>query len=128
MNLELNQKLLDLLADHADALNESGDAAGFDTAVWLTQRAPTYSQNLLSLLQLAKSLKLTLKPVKPSVFFRSDLRNQLEQSALTDMAEKSIGRLLWLVAAVIGSVVSIIVILHRLKLLPGASDVMGTAV
>lgn len=118
----------DLLADHADALNRSGDVAEFDTAVWLTQHTPTPPPNLLSLLHLAKAVKLALQPVPPPAVFRAELRRQLEQSPLTGLAGRSIGRFVWLVAAVLGSIVSIIVILRRLKVLPGASDVMGTAV
>ncbi len=124
----MNEKLLDLLADHADALNESGDEAGFDTAVWLNQHTTTHTPNLLPLLNLAKSVKLALHPVQPPAFFKAELRQQLEQSSLTGIAKRSIGRFLWLIAAIIGSIVSIIVILRRLKVLPTESDVMGTAV
>ena len=124
----MNEKLLDLLANHADALNESGDVSGFDTAVWLNQHATPHTPNLLPLLQLAKSVKLALHPVQPPTLFKVELRQQLEQSSLTGIARRSIGRFLWLVAAIIGSIVSIIVILRRLKVLPTESDVMGTAV
>ena len=124
----MNEKLLNLLADHADALNKSGDAATFDTVAWLAQHTPMPSQNLLPLLQLAKSVKLALEPVAPPPFFKSELRQQLQHSPLTGMAKRSIGRLFWLIAAIVGSIVSIIVILRRLKVLPGDSDVMGTAV
>lgn len=123
----MNEKLLDLLANHVDALHKSENAAGFDTAVWLNQYAPR-SKNLLPLLHLAKSLKLALQPVPPPAFFRAELRQKLEESSLTGMAKRSIGRFVWLIAAIIGSVVSIIVILRRLKVLPHASDVVGTAV
>lgn len=125
----MNDKLLNLLARHADALNESGAVADFDSAVWLAQHNPAASQNnLLPLLQLAKSVKMALNPVKPPAFFKAELRQQLEQSSLKGMAKRSIGRILWVIAAIIGSILSIIVILRRLKLLPGQSDVVRTAV
>lgn len=123
-----NYDLLNLMADHADALNESEDVARFDTAVWFIPHTPSPTQNLLSLLHLAKSIKLALNPVQPPAFFKAELRRQLEQSSFTGIAQRSIGRFLWLIAAVLGSIVSIIVILRRLKVLPNESDVMGTAV
>jgi hypothetical protein len=124
----MDGKLLDLLANHADALNESEDVEGFDTAVWLAQHHITPTKGILPLLQLARSIKLTLTPVAPPAFFRAELRQQLEQSSLTKIAERSIGRIIWLIAAIIGSIVSIIVILHRLKLLPVESDPVRTTV
>jgi hypothetical protein len=124
----MSRKLLDLLADHADALNDSEEVLGFDTAAWLAQHHVTQTKGLLPLLQLAKSIKLTLTPVPPPAPFKAELRQQLEQSALTKMARRSIGRIIWLIAAVIGSIVSIIVILRRLKVLPVESDAVGTAV
>ena len=124
----MNEKLLNLLADHADALNEKGDAMGLDTAVWLNQHTITPSQNVLSLLRLAKSIKLALNPVQPPALFRAALGQQLQQSSLTGIAKRSIGRFLWLLAAIIGAVLSIIVILRRLKMLPSGTDAIGTAV
>lgn len=124
----MNRKLLELLTAHADALNESEDVLRFDTAVWLTQHNATQTKSILPLLQLAKSVKLALTPVTPTALFKSELRQQLEQSSLTKLAKRSVGRIIWLVAAVIGSIVSIIVILRRLKLLSVESDAVGTAI
>ena len=124
----MNEKLLDLLVDHADMLNRHEDVAELDTAVWLNQYASAHTHNLLPLLQLAQSIKLALRPVRPPTLFKTELRQQLQQSSLTGVAKRSIGRFLWLGAAIIGSTVSIIVILRRLKMLPSGSDVMGTAV
>ena len=120
--------LLNLLADHADALNESGDVAGLDTAVWLNHHASTQAQALWPLFHLAKSVKLALHPVQPPAFFKAELRQQLEQSSVTGIDHWAIGRFVWLTAALLGSVVSIIVILRRWKMLPNGSDVIGTAV
>lgn len=124
----MDRKLLDLLANHADALNESEDVMKFDTAVWLTQQAGAQTKGILPLLQLAKSVKLALTPVTPPTLFKTELRQQLEQTSLTKIAKRSLGRIIWLVAAVIGSIVSIIVILRRLKILAVESDAMRTAV
>jgi hypothetical protein len=124
----MDGKLLDLLAHHADALNESEDVEGFDSTVWLAQRNITPTKAIFPLMHLAKSIKLTLTPVTPPAFFRAELHQQLEQSSLTKIAERSIGRIIWLIAAIIGSVVSIIVILRRLKLLSVESDAVRTTV
>ena len=124
----MDEKLLDLLAHHADALNESEDVREFDTAVWLSRHNVYQAKNILPLLQLAKSVKLVLTPVTPPTLFKTELRQQLEQSPLTKIAKRSIGRIIWLIAAIIGSIISIIVILRRLKVSPIESDVMGTAV
>lgn len=123
-----NDDLLNLLADHADALNESGNVAGFDTAVWLNQYPQNHATHLLPLLQLAKAVKLTLHPVNPPTLYRIELRQQLEQLVWQAVADHSIGRFIWLIAALLGSILSLIVILRRLKLLPGGDDVVGTAV
>jgi hypothetical protein len=124
----MDRKLLDLLANHADALNENEDVSDFDTAVWLAQQAAVQTNGILPLLQLAKSVKLALTPVTPPALFKAELQQQLEQSSLTKIAQRSIGRIIWLIAAVIGSIVSIIVILRRLKISPVESDAMGTVI
>lgn len=92
------RELVNLLADHADALTVgAGDdwLAGADS---LTAVSP-----LFSLFQLAQAVKRVLVPVTPSPLFRDDLKRQLVQS--TVVAEK---KRPFLVTIVVGAVVSVI--------------------
>lgn len=102
-----------ILDAHATSLHEQEDPAHFDTAVWLLQQSVSHASDILTLLQLAQSLKLILTPVKPRAQFRADLRQELEQASLTTIAKRSLSRLIWPIAAIVGSILSIIVLLRR---------------
>jgi hypothetical protein len=127
-----NKRMLDLLADHAEALNRCEDVAAFDTAVWLTHYNPVDNQAILPLLQLAQKVKLALAPTHPSHYFRHKLKQDLTQKAFDPMMGNSIGRFIWLLAAFIVSLIGIILIrLRWLKVLPSQSsetEVLTTAV
>lgn len=123
---------LDLLAAHADALNETENVEKFDTEAWLS-RYPLTTANVSSwipLLELAKAIKRVLVPVQPSTLFRSELRRQLVQGQLPRQRRRF--RTVWLGAAVIGSLLSflglLLILLRRLKLDDNSSQPATTAV
>ncbi len=101
--------LLDILVDHADALNVSNDVELFDTNVWIADYLGdrTHLVSLLSLLQLAQSIKRVMLPTRPSSSFRQDLHWDLVQEvAGEDELTRPLNQAWWWGAAV-GSVVSI---------------------
>ena len=92
------RELVDLLADHAEALNVG---AGDD---WLAGAGSfTAVSSLLSLFQLAQAVKRALVPVAPSPLFRADLKRQLVQSPVISEAKRPFP-----VTIVVGTAVSVI--------------------
>jgi hypothetical protein len=115
------RELVDLLADHADVLNDNeADAAG-----WVDNRVPlTAVSTLLTLLQLAQAVKRVLVPVAPSPVFRSALKTQLSQAELCGDGKRPLAKTIWVGAAV--SVIGLtIYLLRRFRL---AGDGVATAV
>lgn len=99
------KKLLTLLAEHAEALNEGGDA--FDSLDWLKSQ-PLEAQRVLPLLKLAEAVKRVLVPVRPSPQFRHHLRQRLNTPATqSPMTTPSSTRWVWWSTAVLGTLLSV---------------------
>lgn len=96
--------LVELLADHADALNKTEDAAAFDNEAWLAYRLPGASPAILPLLQVAHAVKKVLPPVHAPLRLRLAFAPQLGQPIVE---ERPYFRLLWWGTAVLGSLLSI---------------------
>ncbi|MCP4429005.1 MAG: hypothetical protein GY803_31355 [Chloroflexi bacterium] len=76
------RQLIELLADHAEALNRVENDGRLDTAAWLADYESTANQSpLLVLLQLAQAVKRALVPIQPSALFQSELRMRLAQAS-----------------------------------------------
>lgn len=71
------RELIDLLADHADALNREAD---YDVSEWAANHDRLASvPSVLALLQLAQAVKRALVPVSPSPLYRLELQMRLQQ-------------------------------------------------
>ncbi|MEJ2746837.1 MAG: hypothetical protein P8183_02810 [Anaerolineae bacterium] len=109
-------ELIDLLADHADALNEG---AGYDDV----SAGLTNGSSVVALLQLAQAVKRVLVPVSPSPFFQLELKGRLLQDE-DSVGKRPLPKTIWLGAAV--SVVGLAIFLLR-RVRPGDGGV-ATAV
>jgi hypothetical protein len=71
------RELIDLLADHADALNREADQ---DVSEWAANSGRLANvPSVLALLQLAQAVKRVFVPVSPSPLFWLELRTRLQQ-------------------------------------------------
>jgi hypothetical protein len=113
------RELLDLLSEHADALND-------DTAVtWLADHPSlTAVSSILALFQLAQAVKRVLVPVPPSPIFQAALKKQLAQSEIEAEEKRPFPRTILLGAAV-SAIGLAIFLVRRLRL---ADDGVVTAV
>lgn len=119
------QELLDLLADHAQALNDEG-AERLDTATWLVDDGPAArGSSVVALLQLAQAVKRVLVPVEPSALFQSELRAKLERGESEAAGKRPFSREVWLGAAAAGAVGLLFLIV---RLLSNRSRPAATAV
>jgi len=117
--------LIELLADHAEALNQAEDKDNLDTAGWLTAYSPAEkSLSLLTLLQLAQAVKRALTPIDPSPFFLSELKSQLAQNNGGMVEKRPFSREMWL--ALIAGLVGLLLLVFRF--LMGRSRTTATAV
>lgn len=96
--------LVELLADHADALNKAEDAAAFDNEAWLAYRLPGASPAILPLLQMAQAVKKVLPPLHAPLRLHRSFQHNPGQSVVE---ERPYFRLLWWGTAVLGSLLSI---------------------
>ncbi len=111
--------LVDLLADHADALNEGTAVA------WLAEHPSlTAVSSILTLLQIAQAVKRVLVPVTPSPIFQATLKKQLAQPGI-EFEEKRPFPTAILVGAAVSIVGLAIFLVRRLRL---ADDGMVTVV
>lgn len=103
------REMIDILADHADALASIEDADEMDSAAWLEKRGPSSNRpSLLLLLQLAQALKRVLVPVSPSPLFQSELGLRLSVKEHPAQEKRPLSRGVWVGAAVAGSALSVI--------------------
>lgn len=117
MGLMKRRELVNLLADHADALNH----ADGDDASWLNYHAPLPpAPSLLTLLQLARAVQRVLVPVTPSPLFQAALKDQLVESELSIEKKRPFPKTIWLGTAV--SVVGLTLYLLR-RFRPGDDGV-----
>ncbi|MCB9423314.1 MAG: hypothetical protein H6667_26200 [Ardenticatenaceae bacterium] len=107
-------ELIDLLADHADALNR-----GEDVSVWLAEHEWAANiSSVLVLLQVAEAVKRALVPAAPSLLFRSELKNRLLANDVYVVEKRPFPKTLWLGAAV--SVIGLVIfLLRRIRLAGG---------
>lgn len=119
--LMMQRELVDLLADHADALNRGVE--GDDE--WLADGGLLINApSVLVLLKLARAVKQVLIPVTPSPFFQSELKVRLLQMEDVSEEKRPFPKTIWVGAAV--SVIGLaIYLLRRLRL---AGDGVVTAV
>jgi hypothetical protein len=89
--------LIELLADHADALNQ-----GRDTTAALLNHYGHDTPELATLLSLARSLKTAMEPVAPAAAFKANLYHQLRQGHLTPTPQP-VRSIWWIGAATVGS-------------------------
>jgi hypothetical protein len=89
--------LIELLADHADALNQ-----GRDTTAALLNHYGQDTPDLATWLSLARSLKASLEPVAPADAFKANLHQQLLQSR-PNPTSQPIRSIWWIGAAAVGS-------------------------
>jgi hypothetical protein len=117
------RELIDLLADHADALNRG--AAQGDNTEWLANNdLLANASSVLALLQLAQAVKRVLVPVPPSSLFQAELKVRLQQESEIVKTKRPFPKTIWLGAAV--SLVGLgIFLLRRLRV---AGDGAVTAV
>lgn len=94
--------LIELLADHADALNQ-----GRDTTAALLNHHGQDTPDLATLLTIARSLKTVMEPVTPAAAFKANLHQQLRQAPHTDTTPQPIRSIWWIGAATIGSLLSL---------------------
>lgn len=123
----------DLLSDHVDALVAGDKLAQFDSQTWLWNHYLIDMEPVLSLLRLAQMIKRVLVPVKPHGTFRLELGQKLVKGdSLVWIEDDSRSHVVWLNAAVIGSLLSLVglalFLLRRFKVLPRESQPMRTAV
>ena len=113
------RQVVDLLADHADALNEDVDADYLANSASLTAVS-----SILTLLHLAQAVKRVLVPVTLSPSFRAELKDQLTQSEMTIDKKRPLPK-----PVLVGTAVSVIgltiYLLHRFR---PADDGVVTAV
>lgn len=100
--------LVELLADHADALNASPDVVQFDSEEWLFRYAPDMVTNpgVLPLLRLGHRVKQVLLPIPAQLPFRVALHQQLLHTHLTE-EKRPFLPFGWRGAAVLGSLLSL---------------------
>lgn len=125
------KELLNLLANHADALNRAADPAALDSTGWLANYGLAGNvRSIISLLQIAKAVKQVLIPVRPSTLFRDELGQRLEVAEPT--ATSPLRRRVWVGAAAVGSILSLVgitlLLMRRLRLPSNRSRPMTTAV
>ncbi len=120
--------LLNLLAEHADGLS-CEDGGGMETAVFLSSLLTDLPPSLTTLFHLACAVKQALIPVTPSPTFKAQLKQELTQVTLTERAGRSIGKLVWLGAAIVFSIVGLVMLIVRwLKGTDLKQDIVTTAV
>jgi len=104
----MDERLLaEILAEHADALSRGED----DTEAILARYPVEERARLESLLRLSRMLRASLVPVEPSAAFLRDLGESLSQVALArgrDLARRTQQTILIAVAAIVGSLLSLI--------------------
>jgi hypothetical protein len=91
------ETLIELLANHADALNQ-----GRDPTAALLNRHSHASPELATLLSLARSLKTAMEPATPAAAFKASLHQQLLQGYLAPTPQP-IRSVWWIGAATLGS-------------------------
>jgi len=122
------RRLLNILADHADALNCEG-AEGLVSASCLPgYGAFSEEASLWGLLQLAQAVKRALVPMATDGLFRSGLKARLVDSEMEMTGERPFPHKIWVGAAVAGSVLSLILIVGRLYASLDRSRSAATAV
>jgi hypothetical protein len=104
------QTLTDLLAAHADALNQCEKVDDFDSDSWLSACYPSEVGQYSLLFQLAQALKQALVPVQTPLHFKSDLGRRLAQSPrIVSMQEKRpIHWILLIGAAIVGAILIVL--------------------
>ncbi len=113
------REIADLLADHADALNEDADVACLANSASLTAVS-----SVLSLLYLAQAVKRVLVPVTLSPSFQMELKDRLAQSELTIEEERPFPK-----PVLVGTAVSVIgLTLYLLRRSRAAGEGVVTAV
>lgn len=104
----IDERLLaEILAEHADALSRGED----ETEAILARYPAEERTRLESLLKLSRMLRSSLVPVEPSATFLRDLGESLSQAALArgrDLARRTQQTILIAVAAIVGSLLSLI--------------------
>ncbi len=119
------RQIIETLADHAEALNQTDGNLGLDAENWLSAYGPAErSLSFLTLLQLAQAVKRALIPIDPSPFFLSQLASQLAQNDGVMVKKRPFPRqfLLPLIAGLVG--LGLLVF----RLLTGRSRAATTAV
>ena len=110
-----NGVLVEILAAHADQLNEGGGEGDAYLAMF-----PAYREELSPLLATAGRVKEVLAPVRPEPAFREDLRKGLMAAARQRQAQVVVapqggrGRGILIGAAALGSVISVAGLLAHL--------------
>jgi hypothetical protein len=103
------RELIDLLADHADALNRRAD---HDVSEWLANDGLlANASSILVLLQLAQAVKRALVPVTLSPLFQSELKRRLLYEERVALEKRPFPKTLLLGAAV--SVIGLAIYLLR---------------
>lgn len=103
-------ELIDLLADHADALNRGADHD--DVSEWLANDGLfANAASILALLQLAQAVKRALVPVTLSPLFQSELKRRLLNEEGVVDEKRPFPKTIWLGAAV--SVIGLAIYLLR---------------
>ena len=110
------RELVDLLVDHADALNQ-GDGVAEQSLL------PAVS-SWLTLFYLARAVKRVLTPVELSPVFRSDLKVQLVESEMAVVGKRPFPLTFWL--SVLVPVIGLVIFLLRRS--RSAADGLVTAV
>jgi hypothetical protein len=87
IGLMKRREIVDLLADHADALNADADVDG-DAACLANSASLTAVSSVLTLLHLAQAVQRVMVPVTLSPSFQMELKDQLEQLELTIEEER----------------------------------------
>ena len=114
------RELINLLADHADALNKGTDPE--DVTEWLAASdLLVNASSMLTLLQLARAVKQTLVPVAPSPFFHSELKRRLARKEEVKNKKRPFPKTILLGAAV--SVIGLTIFLLR-RFRPGGGGVV----
>lgn len=104
------RELIDLLADHADALNIGADHD--DVSEWLANDGLlANAPSILVLLQLAQAVKRALVPVTLSPLFQSELKRRLLYEERVALEKRPFPKTLLLGAAV--SVIGLTIYLLR---------------